>query len=82
MVACCRVEILGVAICACDLSKEVAISFITSTIVWYQVKHQEGNTVPPINRKLDSRFTEHGPTHQNKTQFSPVSSQQETSISL
>ena len=27
------------------------------------------NTVLPINRKLDQRFTEHGPAHQNKTQF-------------
>ena len=24
---------------------------------------------PHINRKLDLRFTEHGPAHQNKTQF-------------
>ena len=30
-------------------------------------------TAPPINRKLDWRFTEHGPTHQNKTQFPPQS---------
>ena len=29
------------------------ISFITSTIVWPQVKQQGGNTAPPINRKLD-----------------------------
>ena len=27
----------------------------------------------PINRKLDSRFTEHASTHQNKTQFPPQS---------
>ena len=26
VVACCRVEVLGVAICACNISKEVAIS--------------------------------------------------------
>ena len=26
---------------------------------------------PPINRKLDQRLTEHGPAHQNKTQFPP-----------
>ena len=24
-----------------------------------------------LHRKLDQRFTEHGPTHQNKTQFPP-----------
>ena len=29
---------LSVAVCACDLLKEVAIIFITSTIVWPQVK--------------------------------------------
>ena len=28
---------------------------------------------PHINRKLDLRFTEHGPAHQNKTQFPPQS---------
>ena len=38
---------------AWDLLKEVAIIFITSTIVWPQVKQQGGNTVPAINRKLD-----------------------------
>ena len=36
-----------------DLSKEVAIVFITSTIIWPQAKQQEGNTALPINRKLD-----------------------------
>ena len=30
-----------------------------------------GNTAPVMNRKLDLRFTEHGLTHQSKTQFSP-----------
>ena len=29
------------------------IIFITSTIVWPQVKQHGGNTTPPINRKLD-----------------------------
>ena len=32
-------------------------------------KQQGGNTAPPSNRKLDYRFTEHGPAHQNKTLF-------------
>ena len=36
-----------------DRLKEVTIVFITSTIVWPQVKEQGGNTAPPINRKLD-----------------------------
>ena len=40
---------------AWDLLKEVAIIFTTSTIVWSQVKQQEGKAAPPINRKLDYR---------------------------
>ena len=36
-----------------DLLKEVTIIFITSTIVWSQVKQQGGNTAPLINRKSD-----------------------------
>ena len=61
------------AVHAQGLLKEVTIIFITTTMVWSQVKQQGGNTAPPINRKLDLRFTEHGPTHQNKTQFPPQS---------
>ena len=34
--------------CAWDLLKEVAIIFITSTIVWPQVKQQGGKIAPPI----------------------------------
>ena len=64
---------LSVAVCAWDLLNEVTIIFITSTIVWSQVKQQGGNTALPINRKLDYRFTEHCPAHQNKTQFPPQS---------
>ena len=44
---------LSVAAHAQDLLKEVAIIFITSTIVWPQVKQQGGNRALPINRKLD-----------------------------
>ena len=44
---------LNVAVCAQDLLKEVTIVFITSTIVWPQVKEQGGNTALPLNRKLD-----------------------------
>ena len=33
--------------------KEVTIIFITSAIVWPQVKKQGGNTALPINRKLN-----------------------------
>ena len=64
---------LSVAVCAWGLLKEVAIIFITSTMVWSQVKQQGGNTASAINRILDQRFTEHGPTHYNKTQFPPQS---------
>ena len=53
----------SVAVRAWDLLKEVAIIFITSTIVWSQVKQQGRNIILTINRKLDSRFTRHGPTH-------------------
>ena len=44
---------LSVAVRALDLLKEVAVIFITSTIVWSQVKQWGGNTAPPTNRKLD-----------------------------
>ena len=44
---------LSATVHAWDLLKEVAIIFITSTIVWSQVKQQEGNTAPLINKKLD-----------------------------
>ena len=44
---------LSATVHAWDLLKEVAIIFITPTIVWFQVKHPGGNTAPPIDRKLD-----------------------------
>ena len=65
--------VLSVAVHTYDLLKEVAIIFITFTIVWSQIKQQGGNTALSINRKLDERFTEHGPSHENKTQFPPQS---------
>ena len=61
--------VLSARVCAWNLLKQVAMIFITSTIVWLLVKQQGGNTAPPINRKLDSRFTKYGPAHQKKTQF-------------
>ena len=42
-----------VVVHAWDLLREVTIIFITSTIVWSQVKQQGENTAPLINRKLD-----------------------------
>jgi len=44
---------LSAAVLAWHLLKEVTVIFITSTIVWPQVKQQGGNTTLPINRKLD-----------------------------
>ena len=71
--ACCRIGGTECSVHAQDLLKEVAVIFITSTIVWPQVKQQRGNTALPFNRKLNKRFTEHGPAHQNKTQYPPQS---------
>ena len=44
---------LNTTVCAQELLKEVATVFITSTIVWPQVRLQGGNTTLPFNRKLD-----------------------------
>ena len=80
---CYRVGALSAAGHTWDLLKEVAIIFITSTIALSQVKQQGGNTVSPIDRKLDSNLTKHGPAHQNKTVSPKVSlSNQVASISL
>ena len=54
---------LSAAVSAWSLLKEVPIMFITSTIVWSQVKQQGGNIALPINRKLDERFTYHSLSH-------------------
>ena len=43
-VACCRIQ---------TILNEVAFTFITSTIVWPQVKQQGGDIALHINRKLD-----------------------------
>ena len=48
-----RLGALSVAVPEWDLLKEVDITFITSTIVWPQVKQQEGSTALPIDRKVD-----------------------------
>ena len=41
------------AVHAWDLFKNITIIFITSIIVWPQVKQQGRNTALPIKRKLD-----------------------------
>ena len=43
---------LSAAVHGWDLLKEVAIIFITSSIVWSQIKNREG-TATAIYRKLD-----------------------------
>ena len=59
-VACCRSGALSAAVYAWGLLREVALVFIMPTVVW------PGRTAgrdhsPAVNRKLDQRFTEHGP---------------------
>ena len=44
---------LSVAVHEWDLLMEVAIIFITSAIVWSQVKQQGGTTAPAFTGKLD-----------------------------
>ena len=44
---------LSAAVCAWDLLKEVTAIFITSTLVWPQVRQQGGNTDLLINRILE-----------------------------
>ena len=44
---------LNATVHAWELSKELAIIFITSIMVWLQVKQHGGNTALPRNRKLD-----------------------------
>ena len=51
VVACCRVGGFA-AVHAWDLLKQVSIIFITSTILWSQIKQQGGNTTLALNRKL------------------------------
>ena len=43
---------LSVAVPGLDMLKELAINFIISTIVWFQVKQQGRNIGPPINKKI------------------------------
>ena len=42
----------SMAVHARHLLEEVTVFFITSTIVWSQVRQQGGNTAPPINSQL------------------------------
>ena len=70
-------------ISACmGLLKNIAIIFITWTIVWPQVKKQGGITIQTINSKLDSRFTKPHPSEQDPVSPTVSVSHQEASISL
>ena len=71
--ACCRVRVTEYNSAALSPLEGGHHFTISLTIVWPQAKQQGRNAALPINRKLDERFTEHGPTHQNKTQVPPQS---------
>ena len=60
---------LSIAVHAWDLLKEVAIIFITSTIVWPQVNSREGTQLRPSTENWIKDLL----SHQNKTQFPPQS---------
>ena len=88
MVACIRLYqatsgALSVAVRVWDLLKEVTIIFITSTIVWLQVKQQGGNTAPH-QQKIGLKIYWAWPRSLEQDPVSPsVSfSHQEASISL
>ena len=73
---------LSAAVHAWDLLKEVAITFITSTIVWPQVRQQGGNIALPINKKLKIYWAWPHPSEQDPVSPTVSLSHQETSISL
>ena len=62
---------LSVAVPAWDLLKEVAIIFITSTVVWPQVNNwEETQSRPSTGNWIKDLLSM---AHQNKTQFPPQS---------
>ena len=79
VVACCRVGALSAAVPAWGLLKEVPIIFIASTIVWPQVKQQEG-TQPVSSQKIGLKI--YRPSEQNPVSPSVSLSHQEASISF
>ena len=74
---------LRVAVCALELLKKVAIIFITSTIVWSQVKQQGGNTAR-FQQKIGLKIFWAWPRPSEQDPVSPTVSlsHQEASISL
>ena len=74
---------LNVAMHAWDLLEEVAIIFITSTIVWSQVKHREGTQPHPSTENWIKDLRSMAPPIRIRPSFPSVSlSYQEASISL
>ena len=74
---------LGVAVCAWDLLKEVTIIFITSTIVWSQVKkRREHRPCPSIENWITDLLGMAHPSEQDPVSPSVNFSHQKVSISL
>ena len=67
-----------------DILKEVTIIFITSTMVWSQVKQQGGNTALPIKQIIGLKIYQvwPRPSEQNLVSIAVSLSYQEASISL
>ena len=82
-------EGVGQQKCSCyrtctDILKEVTIIFITSTMVWSQVKQQGGNTALPIKQIIGLKIYQvwPRPSEQNLVSIAVSLSYQEASISL
>ena len=63
---------LGVAEWAQGLLKDVPITFITSTLVWSQIKQQERNTALPIEQKIGLKIYWALPCPSQQDPFSPT----------
>ena len=82
-VACCRAGALSAAVQAWDLLKEVAIIFITSTIVWPQVNNRKETQLHPSTKKWIKDLLSMAPPSEQDLLSPFVSlSHQEASISL
>ena len=74
---------LSAAVHAWDLLKEVAIVFITSTIVWPQVNNREGTQPHPSTENwIKDLLSMAPPTRADPVSLSVSLSHQEASISL
>ena len=83
MVACCRVGARAVAVHAWDLLREVTIIFITSTIVWSQVKSMKGTKLHPYTENWIKDLLSMVPPIRTRSVSPSVGlSHQEASVSL